>query len=243
MRYLVKISYNGKSYSGFQVQKGADTIQARLENAMSIALKTNINLVSSGRTDAGVSALEQFCHFDMEEDVDANKKVGYINSLLSRDIRVLDIEKCSEDFHARYSAKCKTYEYYFYYGAEIPIYEDFATNIGYNVDINRMLDACKFIQGEHDFTSFCAVNTEVQNKVRTIYDIDIKSVNNNLYKLVITGSGFLYNMVRIIMGTLVSVGIKKIEPYQIKEIIDKKDRSLAGKTMPAKGLILKNISY
>ena len=128
MRYIVKVSYNGKNYSGFQIQDNVDTVQVRLESAISEALHSNISIVASGRTDAGVSALEQVCHFDMDEYPGIEKKVGHINSLLPRDIRVLSIESATDDFHARFSAKQKTYEYYFYVGDEIPVYNEIAEN-------------------------------------------------------------------------------------------------------------------
>lgn len=243
MRYLIKVSYNGKNYSGFQIQNNVDTIQARLESALSAALKRDVNIVASGRTDAGVSALGQICHFDIDNDIDVSKKIGHINSLLPRDIRVMELKHVSDEFHARYTAKRKTYEYYFYQGLENSIYEEFATNIGYNVDVNGMKDACKYFLGVHEFSAFCASNTEVKDKTREIYAIAIKEVNDNLYKLEITGNGFLYNMVRIIMGTLVNVGLGKMDGEAISNILANNDRNLAGKTMPAKGLILKNVLY
>lgn len=243
MRYLIKVSYNGKNYSGFQIQPNRDTIQSRLELALGTVFKTDINVVSSGRTDAGVSAFAQICHFDLDDNISTDNKLGYINSLLPRDIRVMELKQVNDDFHARYSAKHKTYEYYFYKGLENPIYEEFATNIGYNIDIEKMREACKYFLGVHDFSAFCASNTEVQDKTREIYKIEIEYVNTDLYKLVITGNGFLYNMVRIIMGTLVNVGLGKMDSHEICNILNNKDRNLSGKTMPAKGLILKNVSY
>lgn len=243
MRYKLEISYDGSNYFGFQVQPGKDTIQLRLEHAFEIVYRKHVDIVASGRTDAGVSALCQVCHFDVDEAINEKKDMGYINSLLPKDIRVLDISKVSEDFHARKGAKQKTYMYYFYVGKEVPIYERFATNIGYLLDIDAMREACKYIKGEHDFTSFCASNTAVKDKTRTIYDIDIVPMEENLYKMEVTGNGFLYNMVRIIMGTLVSVGLKKIKASDIKKIIESKDRGKSGKTMPAKGLYLKKVVY
>ena len=243
MRYLVKVSYKGNNYSGFQKQNNNDTIQSRLESALSEVLGEDITIVASGRTDAGVSAICQVCHVDTESEININRTLGYANSILPRDIRVLEIIQVDESFHARFSAKQKTYEYYFYVGNEIPIYEEFATNIGYNIDIDSMKMVCKEFQGEHDFTAFCSSNTEVKDKVRIICSINIESVNDNLYKLVITGNGFLYNMVRIIMGTIVNVGMGKINKVDISNIIESKDRNLAGKTMPAKGLVLKNVAY
>lgn len=242
MRYILKVSYYGENYSGFQIQNNKLTIQAELERALKVALKSDIKIVSSGRTDAGVSAIEQVCHFDIDKELEKNI-VGYLNVLLPEDIRVLSIEYISDNFHARYSAKQKTYEYYFYVNNCIPVYEKFAVNIGYNIDVLKMQEACRYLVGEYDFTSFCATNTSVQDKVRTIYDISINQIDDNIYKLVITGNGFLYNMVRIIMGTLVDIGLLKYTPKEIIEIINSKNRARAGKTMPAKGLYLKKVIY
>ncbi|MBE5738496.1 MAG: tRNA pseudouridine(38-40) synthase TruA [Clostridiales bacterium] len=243
MRYKLEISYDGTNYSGFQIQPNKDTIQKRLEDAMMHVYRDEIDIVASGRTDAGVSAICQVCHFDTECNVDTRRDVGYLNSILPENIRVLSISEASVDFHARKSAKNKTYIYNFYTGREIPVYDKFATNIGYNLDIEKMKEACRYIQGEHDFTAFCASNTAVVDKVRIVYDIKIIDLGENLYRMEITGNGFLYNMVRIIMGTLVSVGMGKIRPEDIVQIIESKNRANSGKTMPAKGLVLKKVIY
>jgi len=242
MRYKLIISYNGKNYSGYQKQIDKNTVQGTIENVLSEVLRSEVSIVASGRTDGGVSAIEQVCHFDFD-NLDIKRTIGYSNKLLPDDIRILDLLETDDEFHARYSAKEKTYEYFFYIKNEIPVYDEFATFIGGNLDIKSMKDACKYFIGEHDFTSFCAANTDVKNKVRNISNIQIVDVNDNLYKLSITGNGFLYNMVRIIMGTLVSVGFHKIVPEDVKDIIEKKDRMFAGKTMPAKGLCLKKVTY
>lgn len=242
-RYKILISYDGRNYSGFQKQVEHDTIQQRLETALSNVLKQEINIIASGRTDAGVSAIEQVCHFDIENELNEKRLVGHVNSLLPEDIRVLACNKTNEDFHARFNAKRKTYEYYFYVGNIIPVYDSFASNIGYNIDIERMKGACAYFLGEHDFSGFCASNTAVSDKVRTIYECAISEVSDNLYRLTITGNGFLYNMVRIIMGTLVYVGLGKIQIQQLGQIISSRDRSKTGKTMPSKGLCLKKVEY
>ncbi len=244
MRYVLRISYDGTNYAGFQKQDNAVTIQSVLEDVLSKVCKTDIQVVGSGRTDAGVSAIEQVCHFDIDSELDTRKVKGYANSILPKDIRLMEISLISEDFHARFSAKQKTYEYYFYTNSEvIPVYDNFATYIGYNLDISKMQSACKFFVGEYDFTSFCASNTSVVDKVRTIYNMDIVEVNDGLYKLSITGNGFLYNMVRIIMGTLVDVGLGKILVENISNVIESKDRTQAGKTISAHGLYLKKVIY
>ena len=243
MRYKMIISYNGKNYSGFQKQINKETIQQKLEDALTQVLRADISIVASGRTDAGVSAFSQVCHFDFDGEINIRRAIGYANKLLPSDIRILEIDIVADDFHARYSAKQKTYEYYFYTGFESPIYDNFATFIGRDINIIDMKKSCKFFIGEHDFTSFCASNTDVKSKVRTIYEMNIIEVNDNLYKLTIKGNGFLYNMVRIIMGTLVGVGLNKISFNHIPDIIEGKDRSLAGKTMLSKGLYLKKVIY
>lgn len=242
-RYKLLLSYDGGNYSGFQVQPNKTTIQGLLEEALSKAIGSSISIVPSGRTDAGVSAIEQVAHFDSEE-ISPRRIMGFVNSLLPNDIRVIDIMECEKDFHARFTAKKKTYEYLFYLGhGEIPVYEKIATHIGYNISIDSMRSACEYFLGTHDFSSFCASNTSVVDKRRTIFDMHIDGLTNNLYRLSITGDGFLYNMVRIIMGTLVSVGTGKISSIDIPQIIDGANRSMAGKTMPAKGLYLKKVEY
>lgn len=244
MRYVLKISYDGANYAGFQKQPNGTTIQGELEKNLSIVLDENIEIIASGRTDADVSALEQTCHFDCEKELDEKRVVGYANSLLPKGIRVLGLEVADSNFHARFSAKRKTYEYYFYTSKEpLPFYEKFATLVGYNLDMYAMENACKYFLGEHDFSAFCASNTSVVDKVRTIYDIDIVELGEGLYKLVITGSGFLYNMVRIIMGTLVDIGLGKIKADNLSNIIASGDRGKAGKTISAKGLCLKKVEY
>lgn len=243
-RYKLSISYDGSEYFGFQIQPNKITIQSVLEEGLSKALGRSITVVPSGRTDGGVSAIEQVCHFDVEEPIDARRMVGFVNSLLPSTIRVLDIVEVDKNFNARFNAKRKTYEYLFYVGHEtIPVFEKIATHIGYNLNIQDMMKACECFVGTHDFSSFCASNTAVVDKVRTIYAMSIDAVSDKLYRLSVTGNGFLYNMVRIIMGTLVSVGHGKITLEELPDVIMSLDRSQAGKTMPAKGLYLKKVEY
>lgn len=237
------VSYDGTNYSGFQKQIDKITIQEKLEHSLSQVYREPITITASGRTDAGVSALAQVCHFDSNNEISGHKAVSYLNVLLPEDIKVISIESCDCAFHARKSAISKTYEYLFYFGQVSPVYNKFATYIGYNVNIESMSSACKCFVGTKDFTSFCASNTSVIDKTRTIHSMEIIRIDDNLYKLSITGNGFLYNMVRIIMGTLVSVGLGKIQIDSINNIINSKDRAKAGKTMPPKGLYLKKVEY
>ena len=243
MRYRVDVSYDGKNYYGFQKQANQKTIAECLELTFTQVLGEDISIVASGRTDAGVSAMCQVCHIDTTKEIEKNI-VGYVNHILPEDIRVLNICKVDENFHARFSPKSKTYEYWFYIGQfKNPIFDRVATYIGYNINVENMKTACVDLIGEHDFSSFCASNTSVVDKVRTIFNADIIKIDGNLYKFIITGNGFLYNMVRIIMGTLVDVGLGKIDCNALKDIIKQKDRSKAGKTMCSGGLYLKKVEY
>lgn len=245
MKYKICISYNGGRYSGFQSQKNGESIQGVLETTLSRVLVENIKIYGSGRTDAGVSALEQVCHFECCQTIDNCIKVrNYANSILPRDIRILSIESVDEQFHARFSAKSKMYEYYFYLSkVAIPVYDNFALQIDYDVNIDNMCKACEIFVGKHDFTSFCASGSSADNKIRVIDNAQILQVDDRLYKFVISGNGFLYNMVRIIVGTLIDVGRGKINYKDINEILLAKDRQKAGKTVEGKGLYLKKVIY
>ena len=243
MRYKLVISYDGTNYSGYQRQKDKITIQQLVEETLSNVTKTDIVITASGRTDAGVSAIEQVCHFDADE-IDTKRVMSYANTLLPSDIKILSLDTVSSDFHARYSAKNKTYEYMFYISPrKVPVYDKIASHIGYNINVDNMRKACEYFKGKHDFSAFCASNTNVKDKVRIIYNIEIVAIDEMLYKLVITGNGFLYNMVRIIMGTLSDVGMGKIQYKDIEKVITSKDRSQAGKTASPKCLYLKKVEY
>lgn len=243
MRFLIKISYDGKNYSGFQIQPNKTTIQEVLEKKLSEVLKDNVKITASGRTDAGVSALGQICHFDYPYDIDIARVRSYINHLLPDDIRVLEMDKVGDDFNARYSANSKQYDYWFYIGEKVPVYEKIAVNIGYKLDIDSMNKACEYLIGEHDFTSFCASNTEVKDKIRHILRAEIVKLDDNLFKFSIVGNGFLYNMVRIMVGTLLDYCSGKITADTIYDAFISGKRELLGATAPPQGLFLEKVHY
>ena len=244
MRVKIEISYLGDNYSGFQIQSNKKTIQGEIEKVLFDIFNYKISIVASGRTDAGVSALCQVAHFDIGEYNDVSKLYKRMNSMLPQDIKILSSEMVAEDWHARYSSKRKTYCYNFYVSdVEIPYYDAHALNVGTKIDIEKMQDACKFLIGEHDFSAFCASNTNVVNKTRTIYEAKIIKLNENSYAFEVSGNGFLYNMVRIIVGTLFQIGMSKLTLLEFKNVIDNKDRSKAGRTAPSKGLYLKSVCY
>jgi tRNA pseudouridine38-40 synthase len=237
----MKISYNGKGYCGWQKQINKKTIQGTIELALKNILNQDVEIFASGRTDTDVSAICQMAHFDVD-GVIPKGLVGHLNSILPDSIRINDISLAKDGFHARYNAKLKTYRYYFYVGKFAnSYYENFAYHVKYQLDDSAMQKSIKCLIGEHNFTSFCSVDTDVQNKVRTIKSAKLIK-DKDLYVFEITGEGFLYNMVRIIVGTLVDIGRGKIKD-DIKDIILKENRTFAGVTMPAKGLVLYNVEY
>lgn len=243
-RIKLVIAYNGKNFSGFQIQPGKRTIQEEIEKVIEFLFKEKIRIYASGRTDAGVSALGQVAHFDTESEVDEKKLISSFNALLPSDIQIVELEKVDESFDARFSAKKKTYRYLFYISKfKHPIFDEFATRINDYADVSLMKQACRHLIGTFDFKSFVSKKSGKTDFVRTIFDAKIIELENGIFAFEITGNGFLYNMVRIIFGTLVKVSYKKIEPEKIIDIIAVQDRSQAGKTMPAKSLFLKNVEY
>jgi len=239
MKFLLELSYFGKNYSGYQKQKNGNSIQEELEKAMEQVVGEKVQTNASGRTDAGVSALKQVVSFELDNlTTNLDKR---LNLILPEDIRVLSVKEVAEDFHARFSAKRKTYLYNFYVSnVNIPFLDNFALRVNENFDIQKVEKEILALIGTHDFSAFCATGSQVQDKVREIYSAKILK-NDLFHSLEITGNGFLYNMVRIIMGTLLEIGYGKLS--NLEKIISSKDRAKAGKTVPSVGLVLKEVLY
>lgn len=245
MRLKAIISYDGSGFSGYQVQPNGRTVQEEVERVV-----THMNrgifsrITASGRTDTGVHAVGQVIHFDSQLSIPPSGWVKALNSQLPGDIRVMSVEEVPDAFHARYDVKWKTYRYKWTL-EEIPLpFERHLLSYvpGKTPDIDRMREAAEALLGEHDFRSFSAANTSIQDFVRIIYDVGIERYGQQLH-LVITGNGFLYNMVRIIAGTLWEIGIGKRQPEEMATIIAAKDRIQAGKTAPPQGLYLEKVGY
>ena len=239
---LFGVSYLGTSYAGWQRQDNALSIQEVIESAFEQICNKKVEIFASGRTDAGVHAIEQ-C-FNAKINFQPIQKLPLaLNSKLPEDIRIMWAKVVDDEFHARFSAHKKTYVYRVRTSeVESPFDSFMTTYLKNNLNYSSMLEAAKLLVGEHDFRSFCSAHTTTNDFVRTIYELKITRTDN-LYEFEITGNGFLYNMVRIIVGTLVDVGNGKIKPQQVLEILNKKDRKFAGKTMPAKALTLKKVEY
>lgn len=242
MRVILGISYDGKDFCGWQIQPNGRTVQQVIEDALLKLTGEKCSITGSGRTDSGVHALCQIAHFDTSSSIPAEKYAFALNGILPSDVQVLFSMKAKDDFHARFGAKKKTYRYTFYQSeVKLPLLEPYAQRIE-KVDFKKMQEGAKYIVGTHDFKCFLASNSSVKDTVRTVYSCKLTKKGNQII-LEICGNGFLYNMVRTIAGTLLYVGEGKFEPEQIKSIIEGKERALAGKTMPAKGLMLKNVCY
>lgn len=243
MRYLILIEYRGSRYGGWQRQLNALTVQEVLEEKISIFLKEKISLTASGRTDAGVHALGQAAHFDTESAFESDRFLKSVNSMLPDDIAVLSIREVPADFHARYTAKRKTYEYKLYVSPFIkPLKNGFAARVSPPVNVELMRYVADFLIGEHDFTAFSSAGGSAKSGVRTIYSLDIEENGEDII-IRVDGNGFLYNMVRIIVGTLVEVGKGKIPPENVIHMLETGNRALGGKTYPAEGLYLKSVYY
>ncbi|MBQ9790132.1 MAG: tRNA pseudouridine(38-40) synthase TruA [Clostridia bacterium] len=245
MKIKLIIEYDGSQYSGWQAQEGQRTIQGELERVVSDVVHEKITLYASGRTDAGVNARAQVAHFEIGENFKFNRFqfLGSVNFFLPDDIIVKDACVVGDDFDARFTVKKKTYRYYFYVSRfERPLFAKFL-RVNDNVSVDLMREACQYLIGEHDFKSFVARKSGKTNFVRTIYDAKILDFGDDLFAFEITGSGFLYNMVRIIMGTLIKIGTKKCAPNAMKEIIDGKSRASAGKTVSGTPLVLFSVDY
>lgn len=242
-KILITVSYDGTGYLGWQKQLKGLTIEGQIERACSKVFVQGFELVGSSRTDKGVHALGQRASIETESTIPVERVCNALNSNLPDDIVVTKAENVSLDFHPRYNAKEKIYDYRIVNSKYmIPQLRNFAEFERRHLDISKMKQASKFFIGEHDFKGFCASGSSVKTTVRTIFDIDI-SKKNEIITMRFRGNGFLYNMVRIIAGTIVYVGLNKIDIDDIQNIIESKDRTKAGKTLGAIGLTLVQINY
>ena len=238
------IEYDGKEFNGWQKQPNKLNIQGTIEQAIRKITGEQVELNASGRTDAGVHSLGQVANFKTNYDLPMEKWPLALNANLKKSIVIKFAEEVDERFHSRLSCKRKTYRYVINnskYGTAI--YRNLETHIPQKLDIEKMKEAAKYFEGEHDFKAFKASGTSAKSSVRTIYKAEVLKKEDERIYIELTGNGFLYNMVRIISGTLVDVGLGKIKPEEIPEIIKDKEREKAGKTLPPQGLYLVKVEY
>lgn len=242
-RILLKLSYDGTDYHGWQIQPNAVTVQQILQEALQKLLGKPTAVTGCSRTDAGVHAKEFCCHIDCDENIPHTAFLRGLNTLLPQDIAVRDCKAVESDFHARYNAKGKTYTYRILNSSVKDAFlQRYSWRIERPLDTNKMNLFCKEIIGEYDFYAFSSSGRTVEDTVRCISDCFVKK-EGDIVKLSVTANGFLYNMVRIIVGTAVEVSDGKISVTDIKNILESKDRSRAGVTAPPEGLFLEKVYY
>jgi tRNA pseudouridine38-40 synthase len=236
--------YDGTNYNGYQKQPDANTIQSEVERVLTVMHKgVSISITSSGRTDAGVHAINQVFHFDSDLKISSEAWVRALNAQLPKDIRVTSCVEVESSFHARYDVKEKTYQYKIYNSKHEDVFlRNYSVYFPYELDIGKMQSAANVLKGTHDFTAFCSARSEVEDKVRTISGISIiKTCDEIQFNFI--GNGFLYNMVRILVGTLLEVGQGKLSTTDVENILKSRDRRNAPKTAPAHGLYLYDVKY
>jgi len=241
MRYFIKLAYNGTNYHGWQSQPNAVSVQETLEKALSLLLKSKIELVAAGRTDAGVHAKEMFAHFDFEEVIDSDYWIPKLNSYLPKDIVIYSIFEVNSEAHARFDAIERSYEYHIHSTKDVFINE-LSWYHFYPLNLEKMNQAAKILLEYTDFECFSKVNTDVFTFNCTIKNAFWEQKDNQLV-FTITADRFLRNMVRAIVGTMINIGQGKIEPEEMRTIIESKNRSQAGFSAPAHGLFLTRIIY
>ncbi len=242
-RIKLTIAYDGTNYCGWQVQPNGITVEEVVNKALKKLTGEDIQVIGASRTDSGVHALGNVAVFDTHTTIPPERISYALNQRLPEDIVIVKSEKVAEDFHPRYCDCSKTYEYHIL-NTRIPIPTKRLTNyfVSYDLDVEKMRKAAGYLIGEHDFVSFCNVRTDVEDTVRTVTELEILKDGEEI-TIRISGNGFLYNMVRIIVGTLIRVGRGFYEPEKVKEILEAKDRKAAGVTAPPHGLILAEIRY
>lgn len=240
MRFFIELSYKGTNYHGWQEQPNANTVQAEINRALSTILNTNIEVIGAGRTDTGVHANQMFAHFDCDIDFDIQNLMFKLNSFLASDIAIKDIFKVKEDANCRFDALSRTYQYHIIQKKDP--FNKTAYFLQNDLDIKAMNEACKYIIGKQDFTSFSKVNTQTFTNNCDVMFAQWEVVNTNLI-FTIKADRFLRNMVRAIVGTLLDVGFGKIIAADVAKIIAAKDRSKSGVSVPAHALFLIEVKY
>ncbi|MGG4450839.1 tRNA pseudouridine(38-40) synthase TruA [Brevibacillus porteri] len=237
------LAYDGTDFSGFQVQPDQVTVQGEIEAALNRVTGEDIQVFGSGRTDAGVHARGQVIHFDTSSNIPMDKWRFVLNNQLPDSIVIRTVEEVDASFHARFDVQVKEYRYCIDNTPVADVFRHrYADHVRFPLDVDAMQQAAHYLVGEHDFTSFCSAKTYVEDKVRTVYGVAVEKSGDEVW-VTCRGNGFLYNMVRIIVGTLVEVGQGKRNPAELREILAACDREKAGKTAPAKGLIMWEVVY
>lgn len=241
-RVLLKIAYDGTNYHGWQLQNNAVTVAGIFEESLERLLGVKTSVTGCSRTDSGVHAKEFFCHFDCEDNIPEKAFLLGLNAILPDDIAVKEATVVDSNFHSRFDAKSKTYVYKMYVGLTDPFLSRYALRLDNEPDLDHMNDFCKRLIGTHDFVAFSSSGRTVKTTVRTITECYVTK-SDNQYVLTVSGNGFLYNMVRIIVGTALAVGYGVLAPSCADDALKTGDRTKLGNTAAPCGLFLQNVKY
>ncbi len=241
-RYVAICSYDGTNFLGYQRQNEGRTVQGIIEEIISKILNTPTTITASGRTDAKVHALYQPFHFDVNKEIDESKFKHSLNCLLPDDIVILDVYKVKDDFHARINAKEKTYSYIINMGERNPLKVNYEYELGRKLDIELIKKASRLFEGTHNFKNFTSKEEDFSNFIRTITSIDIEC-NNDILIFKFTGNGFMRYMIRMIVGTLVEIGLHKIDVDYITKQLENPNRNICSYKAPGQGLYLEKVNY
>lgn len=241
-RYFVHFSYDGTRYHGWQIQPNGNSVQEELQNALTVLLRTPIDVTGAGRTDAGVHARVMVAHFDTDVDFDAHQLAYRLNHFLPSDISVSKIEKVDSDLHARFSAKSRTYNY-FLHTIKDPFSRAYSLEIHYDLDFDAMNKAAAYLTTQTDFASFCKTGADVKTTICHVSEAYWKQIDASHWMFVITANRFLRNMVRSVVGTLIDVGRHRMSLDDFQDVVAQKKRTSAGESMPAHALFLVDIQY
>lgn len=242
MRYFITLSFDGTAYHGWQIQPHSVSVQEELQKALSTLLRMPVEVVGAGRTDTGVHARKMVSHFDINAELDCQQLVYKLNKLLPRDIAVQHVEQVSDDMHARFSAKSRTYHYYVHLSKN-PFLRSYSWQLYGNPDFELMNKAAVVLMEYIDFTSFSKVNTDTKTNDCTITEAHWDRVGEGQWRFTITANRFLRNMVRAIVGTLMDVGRGRMTIEQLRQVIEAKDRCRAGDSVPGNALFLVDVKY
>ena len=242
MRFFITLSFDGTNYHGWQIQPNSDSVQQRLQEALSTLLRQPVEVVGAGRTDTGVHARMMVVHFDWEELIDGKQLAYKLNKFLPQDIAVQEVRLVDEEKHARFSATSRTYHYFIHMRKD-PFQQAYSWQVPFKLDFEKMNEAAKVLLEYKDFTSFSKVNTDTKTNLCDVKEAFWEEIAPDRWRFTITANRFLRNMVRAIVGTLVEVGRGRLSPEDVRRIIEAKDRCSAGESVPAKGLFLVDIKY
>lgn len=242
MRFFITLSFDGTNYHGWQIQPNSDSVQQRLQEALSTLLRQPIEVVGAGRTDTGVHARMMVAHFDWEELIDGKQLAYKLNKFLPQDIAVQEVRLVDEEKHARFSATSRTYHYFIHMRKD-PFLQAYSWQVPFKLDFEKMNEAAKVLLEYKDFTSFSKVNTDTKTNLCDVKEAFWEEIAPDRWRFTITANRFLRNMVRAIVGTLVEVGRGRLRLEDVRRIIEAKDRCSAGESVPAKGLFLVDIKY